>query len=1187
MKKHLINFIIISIFSVFAQAQVSIVTDNFDNPSNWSLNTVVGAPVNSVVPSINFTSPGGTATEDNRWIINNVYSNSTYSCLGSSINASSVEGQPIDIPNAKGNYLHMIQHCAISANQNGASWHSSLANKKKFFAAMNYDFNTSGYYSVNFSFWSYDSKGVSVYYSTNGGSTWTLIDELEPTNLWVKQYYKNTAFDNKATLRFGFLWDDIKGDAQSAPSVDAVEISVPLLECNYYSDKNTLCAAYKETVSFTNKSLPEDQGITYNWTISPGSVGTDWQFVESTNASSKNPKIQFNTPNTYTVRLTTSRAKTSESLFKEKTIQVIDGCQCVAGGGTEILIDETGKSLNSWSSNWVKYNSANGDWQNTPQSSNFNASADAGAYLRLAPFQQNGSYADLTWNQDLDFANSNATYTLTFSISNQAYSSYQNQLRIFVSTDGGQSWPGTAHFTHNTNTGATWVAQTVDLSSFKGSPNVRVRIRGTRSLGGFAGAWDMGLKNVVLTKESSSGGTGDDPTAEIALTSGSNPSCEGESLTFTCTASNIGTYNVTQYIWYVDGLEVQSGPSSIYTSSTILDGQSVSCAIMLNDPSCSGPYTSLPITVLVTPKLTPSVWIKAEPGGYVCEGENMTFTAIHENGGTAPTFQWTLNGNVVSTDEIYSSSQLKNEDKIKITMISDLACVTTQTVDFVYTHHQHDTTNITIQNDAKLCEETEINFTAVASNGIAPYNYQWYLNGNPVGNDSVLTLDDLTSGDEIYIVVNSQTSCDGKSNTLVIQSNSFAPTSAMVSPDNFCSGAESDITLTYDGGLLGIGASAMWYDDQGLTNSVGKGDSLTIASPSATTTYYLVFLGDCNSTDPIDVTLDVYPLPVLNCPDDMLVPMQSPEFELEVTPSGGTYSGIGVTGNMFDPNLPEGTYTITYEYTDSNSCFNLCTFDIAIFEGAMAPEADFEANEVEICEDEAISFTDLSTNEPIEWSWIFEGGSPVNSTEQNPIVTYHYQGVYSVTLIATNKGGSGTETKTMYITVKPKPQYTITHTDESCRPAHDGTITIMYESDLYTILWNTGETDFTFNSLAPGKYSFIITDTNLCSDTGSVVIRPGKTECNPPDVFIPSSFSPNNDGINDLLIIRGHSIKTMEFTIFNRWGNQVFTTTELSDAWDGKINGNYCDPGTYTYYLRATYTNNRKTEKVGIITLIR
>ena len=170
--------------------RVSIVTDNFDNPSNWSLNTVVGAPVNSVVPSINFTSPGGTATEDNRWIINNVYSNSTYSCLGSSINASSVEGQPIDIPNAKGNYLHMIQHCAISANQNGASWHSSLANKKKFFAAMNYDFNTSGYYSVNFSFWSYDSKGVSVYYSTNGGSTWTLIDELEPTNLWVKQYYK-------------------------------------------------------------------------------------------------------------------------------------------------------------------------------------------------------------------------------------------------------------------------------------------------------------------------------------------------------------------------------------------------------------------------------------------------------------------------------------------------------------------------------------------------------------------------------------------------------------------------------------------------------------------------------------------------------------------------------------------------------------------------------------------------------------------------------------------------------------------------------------------------------------------------------------------------------------------------------------------------------------------------------------
>lgn len=81
------------------------------------------------------------------------------------------------------------------------------------------------------------------------------------------------------------------------------------------------------------------------------------------------------------------------------------------------------------------------------------------------------------------------------------------------------------------------------------------------------------------------------------------------------------------------------------------------------------------------------------------------------------------------------------------------------------------------------------------------------------------------------------------------------------------------------------------------------------------------------------------------------------------------------------------------------------------------PVAEFSASATTINEGDSVNFTDLSTNSPTEWLWSFTGGTPVSSTVQNPSVTYNSAGVYTVSLEATNAGGSDTETKTNYITV--------------------------------------------------------------------------------------------------------------------------------------------------------------------------
>lgn len=93
--------------------------------------------------------------------------------------------------------------------------------------------------------------------------------------------------------------------------------------------------------------------------------------------------------------------------------------------------------------------------------------------------------------------------------------------------------------------------------------------------------------------------------------------------------------------------------------------------------------------------------------------------------------------------------------------------------------------------------------------------------------------------------------------------------------------------------------------------------------------------------------------------------------------------------------------------------------------------------------------------------------------------------------------------------------------------------------------------------------------------------------CVEPEIFIPTAFTPNVDGTNDMLFVRGNIIKSIELQIFNRWGEKVFESTDLNMGWDGKHNGKELDPGVFAYHLKAICFDDQVFEKKGNITLIR
>ena len=88
------------------------------------------------------------------------------------------------------------------------------------------------------------------------------------------------------------------------------------------------------------------------------------------------------------------------------------------------------------------------------------------------------------------------------------------------------------------------------------------------------------------------------------------------------------------------------------------------------------------------------------------------------------------------------------------------------------------------------------------------------------------------------------------------------------------------------------------------------------------------------------------------------------------------------------------------------------------------------------------------------------------------------------------------------------------------------------------------------------------------------------------EIFVPQAFSPNNDGNNDILYVRG-SIKEFSFSVFNRWGEVVFKTENQNTGWDGTYKGKELNAGVYVFFLSGQDLLGNSFNKKGNITLVK
>jgi len=289
-----------------------------------------------------------------------------------------------------------------------------------------------------------------------------------------------------------------------------------------------------------------------------------------------------------------------------------------------------------------------------------------------------------------------------------------------------------------------------------------------------------------------------------------------------------------------------------------------------------------------------------------------------------------------------------------------------------------------------------------------------------------------------------------------------------------------------------------------------------------------------------------------------------------------------------DHNYPDtGNYTVMLIMSDPAACKSPDTVTNKLSIHSTRVSANFTAPDT-ICLGTSIIPAVTTTNVGIT-TWTFGDGT--SSSSSDPDYTYKNVGTYTLKIVVINGGTcNGIDSEKQTVTVLPTPTANFSFTPQT--PIPNVPVTYTNLSVLATrYSWdfgdNTGSTEV--NPIhqydRTGTYTTCLKAFNE-SNCPSVACKQVPTDVEPL-IGLPTAFTPNGDGENDILYVRGAAIKTLDLKIYNRWGQLVFETTDQKIGWDGTFNGQPQPIEAYAYVLHATFIDGSAKLLKGNVTLLR
>lgn len=374
-------------------------------------------------------------------------------------------------------------------------------------------------------------------------------------------------------------------------------------------------------------------------------------------------------------------------------------------------------------------------------------------------------------------------------------------------------------------------------------------------------------------------------------------------------------------------------------------------------------------------------------------------------------------------------------------------------------------------------------------------------------------------------------------------------------------------------------------------------------NPSTTTTYTVggQTAAGCMAI-PAVVTISVSPAitPVATSASPTVCLSQT--VALSVTPNtGGYFYNWAPVSDIQGPNntaaviaKPSAAGNITYTVSVTNG---VCTAWATVTVDAVLctpPTATIQTvTNDSICTKGCVTFTAaVAGSQPITYQWDFPGGTPPTSNLSNPQICYGTKGSYPVSLTLTNAYGSFSVTANNFIHVADTPAVFQAGRDTTLKvgqtallSANNGTATTYYWSpNVNGSIACPTCSNTVVQPTVTTKYYIEISNSPYCKRIDSVLV---KVDFICGDFFVPNAFSPNGDGLNDLINVHGFCVSTYVLQIYNRWGEKVFETSSFTESWDGTYQGKNLDTGVFVYRADGTTIDGKTFNIKGNITLIR
>jgi gliding motility-associated-like protein len=480
---------------------------------------------------------------------------------------------------------------------------------------------------------------------------------------------------------------------------------------------------------------------------------------------------------------------------------------------------------------------------------------------------------------------------------------------------------------------------------------------------------------------------------------------------------------------------------------------------------------------------------------------------------------------------------------------------------------------ITMSNDTTVCDGSSMQISA-SSAGLVKYTWspQATLNNNAISTPVAKPLASTT-----YVVeVEDGNKCMKKDSVKL--SIVPLPVITMSNDASICDGSSLQISASSPGGVKYTWSPQATLDNNTIPTPVAK--------PLVATTYVVTVEDGNGCTKEDSVKLAVIPLPVITISNDTTI-CNGTQAQLSASSPGAlkytwlpqaTLNNNAISTPLATPAAPT-TYTVEVEA--ANGCTNKDSVKVAFHPAAVFAASPAKAT---LCETDSVLLTASGAD---EYSWLAEDGSLLGKTS-SLFVKPGYSQAYEVQMKENTCNTTATRLIPVVVNDRPIPVVTKSNdidcsTGQAFLHAGGG---ISYTWDALPGIRDINMANPTVTPARTTTYIVTITNSKGCTAKDSITVLADFTKA-VSTYPVPSAFTPNNDGRNDCFgLKKWGQVTELQFQVFNRWGQRVFSTTDPAHCWDGRFKGELQPAGGYAYYIKAV-TRCGSVNRSGVVILIR